>query len=81
MKQCIIRWAAAALGAMGLLSLAVAQPTDAPVTGPEAARALMSPAQLDQLTASIALYSDPLLGAVLTAPVLGAFLVVQRAAR
>jgi len=66
MKQCIIPWVAALLGALGLLSLAVAQPTEAPVTATAPAQPL-SQAQLDQLTAPIALYSDPLLGAVLTA--------------
>jgi len=66
MKQRITHSLAGLLAACCLLSLAAAEPTDAPVTAVARTQAL-GPAQLDQLTASIALYSDPLLGAVLTA--------------
>src|SRR5450631_384823 len=66
MKQGIVQWTAVMLGVFGLLSLAVPQTTEGPVT-PAAPPQSLSPAQLDQLTASVALYSDPLLAAVLTA--------------
>jgi hypothetical protein len=66
MKQGIVHWVAVMLGVFGLLSLAVPQTTEAPVTTASPPQSL-SPAQLDQLTASVALYSDPLLGAILTA--------------
>ena len=50
------------LALLGLAALATAQDAAVPPGG-----AVLGPAQLDQLTAPIALYSDPLLGAVLAA--------------
>jgi len=59
----------AAVMLLGLSSLlAVAQPLPADPLGPgRAATSPLSEAQLDQLTAPIALYSDPLIGQILTA--------------
>ena len=59
------RLAVVIIGALALVSLAASQTLDLQV--PAAAQSTtLSPAQLDQLTAPIALYPDPLLGAVLT---------------
>ena len=68
MKRRVTHWTAAVIGALALLPLvageSVAQAPDEP-TAPSAP--LLSAAELDQLTAPIALYSDPLLGSVLAA--------------
>ncbi|MFI4868134.1 MAG: DUF3300 domain-containing protein [Steroidobacterales bacterium] len=68
MKRRIIQWTAATIGAWALCSLSAGQsgppPPDA---APSAGSGQLSPAQLDQLTAPVALYADPLLGNVLAA--------------
>ena len=56
------------LGMLGAASLIGAQPVpQPPETAPPASVKLLSAAQLDQLTAPIALYPDPLLGQILAA--------------
>jgi len=56
------------IGWIGLLPLAaIAQPLPAGQMAPTAASTALSDEQLDQLTAPIALYPDPLLGQILTA--------------
>lgn len=69
MRRRIIQGTAGVVAAVGLWTLAAAQyagpPTNVAIAGPGAA--LLGPGQLDQLTAPVALYSDPLLGDVLAA--------------
>src|SRR6202051_1378387 len=64
-----VRLAALMIGMMSLMPLgASAQPVPATQPAPETPQqSALSEAQLDQLTAAIALYSDPLIGQVLTA--------------
>jgi hypothetical protein len=68
-KRTALVVAAAALLAAGILGLVTAQPVPPPPVGPAmpASGAQWTPAQLDQLTAPIALYPDPLLGSILAA--------------
>jgi hypothetical protein len=65
-KRRIIRFAAAVLLAVGVSGLGGAQPSVPPGMMPPSAERL-APAQLDQLTAPVALYPDPLLGSILAA--------------
>jgi hypothetical protein len=64
-----VRVAALIIGMMSLMPLgASAQPVPAAQPAPETPeQSALNEAQLDQLTAAIALYSDPLIGQVLTA--------------
>ena len=56
------------LSMLGVASYLAAQPSPQPLeTVPAASATLLNPAQLDQLTAPIALYPDPLLGQILAA--------------
>ncbi len=63
-----MQWAVAAIGLLGLGWSSAQQPTGPDMALPlPADSAALGPAELDQLTAPVALYTDPLLGQVLTA--------------
>lgn len=66
MKRQITLWTALAISTVALVTVAAGElAAQAPAGAPGPAAAALSAAELDQLTAPVALYSDPLLGAVL----------------
>jgi hypothetical protein len=68
MKRQLIRWSAAMLAGWALCSSSAGQSAPPPTDAPVAATAVqLSPAELDQIIAPVALYADPLLGAVFAA--------------
>jgi hypothetical protein len=68
MKRRATRWTALVISALSLMPLAAGESmAQAPDQTSAQSAPLLSPAELDQLTAPIALYSDPLLGSVLAA--------------